>query len=159
MKPSHSGKKPQEQLEASEMSWIRVCIGTNARKSGLTLTRAWILQVISQRKEMTATEISAYTGTTLPTITGILESLVKTRCIIKNRNAKDGRKLVVSISETGSEKLRKFLNLQQMFVERIEQATDKAFLDKLPMFDQSSISTDLSSEKLLSFIILRDPNS
>ena len=105
---------------------------TNARKSGLTLTRAWILQVISQRKEMTATEISAYTGTTLPTITGIIESLVRTRCIIKNRNAEDGRKLVVSISETGSEKLRKFLNLQQMFVERIEQATDKAFLDKLP---------------------------
>ena len=29
MKPSQSGKKPQEQLEASEMSWIRVCIGTN----------------------------------------------------------------------------------------------------------------------------------
>lgn len=105
---------------------------TNARKSDLTLTRAWILQVISQRKEMTATEISAYTGTTLPTITGIIESLVRTRCIIKNRNAEDGRKLVVSISETGSEKLRKFLNLQQMFVERIEQATDKAFLDKLP---------------------------
>ncbi|MEM0156098.1 MAG: MarR family winged helix-turn-helix transcriptional regulator [Thermoplasmataceae archaeon] len=86
---------------------------------------------MSQRKEMTTTEISAYTGITLPTITGILESLVKTRCIIKNRNAEDGRKLVVSISETGSEKLRKFLNLQQMFVERIEPATDKDFLDKL----------------------------
>ena len=104
----------------------------NARKSGLTLTRAWILQVISQRKEMTATELSNYTGTTPPTITDILESLVKTRCIIKNRNAEDGRKLVVSVSETGSERLRKFLELQQTFVERIEKTADKDFLDKLP---------------------------
>ena len=103
----------------------------NARKSGLTLTRAWILQVISQRGEMTATELSVYTGTAPPTITDILDGLERTHCILKKKSAKDERKLAISVSATGEEKLRKFLSLQWMFVETIEQATDKEFLESL----------------------------
>jgi DNA-binding MarR family transcriptional regulator len=103
----------------------------NAKKSGLTLTRAWILQVIYQRGEMTPSELSIYTGTAPPTITDIVEGLAKTHCILKSRRAEDERKLTISLSETGSQKLRKFMSLQQKFVESVELATDAEFLGKL----------------------------
>jgi len=103
----------------------------NAKKSGLTLTRAWILQVISQRGEMTPSELAIYTGTAPPTITDILEGLARTHCILKMRNEKDERKLMISLSEAGDIKLKKFTGLQQEFVKGVEQATDPGFLDNL----------------------------
>ncbi len=103
----------------------------NAKKSGLTLPRAWILQAISQENGMTETDLARYTGTTLPTITDILDELVKVNFITKNRSREDERKLVISISNTGREKLKKFQYLQQQFVEKIEKETGKEFMDKL----------------------------
>jgi DNA-binding MarR family transcriptional regulator len=94
----------------------------NARKAQLTLPQAWALQVISMRKEISPKEISSYSGTTLPSITDLLDGLSALNYIYRIRSDKDRRKVEISISENGKERLLKYQKMQQSMTEKLEKS-------------------------------------
>ncbi len=102
----------------------------NSRAVGLTLAQAWILQVISLRKDISPTELSAYSGTSLPSITDILDGLRKLHYIQSSRSRKDRRRIGISLSVKGSEKLQEFQKLQHSFAEKLEESLSEEYLDK-----------------------------
>ena len=97
----------------------------NSRKVGLTLPQAWALQVISMRKRISPKEISSYSGTSLPSITDLLDGLSKLNYIYRFRSKKDRRKVEISISEKGAERLLKFQELQRSITEKLEKTLNK----------------------------------
>ncbi len=97
----------------------------NARKAQLTLPQAWALQVISVRKGISPKEISSYSGTSLPSITDLLDGLSKLKYIYRLRSSEDRRRVEISISEKGKEKLLKFQKLQQSVTEKLEKTLNK----------------------------------
>ena len=97
----------------------------NARKVQLTLPQAWALQVISVRKGISPKEISSYSGTSLPSITDLLDGLSKLKYIYRLRSSEDRRRVEISISEKGKEKLLKFQKLQQSVTEKLEKTLNK----------------------------------
>ncbi len=96
----------------------------NARKAQLTLPQAWALQVISVRKGISPKEISSYSGTTLPSITDLLDGLTALKYIYRARSDKDRRKVEISISENGKERLLKFQKMQQSMTEQLYKSLD-----------------------------------
>jgi DNA-binding MarR family transcriptional regulator len=102
----------------------------NSKSVGLSLPQAWMLQVISLQKGISPTELSAYSGTSLPSITDILDGLQKLHYIQRSRSRKDRRRIGISLSVEGNEKLQKFQNLQRSFVEKLEESLNDEYLDK-----------------------------
>ena len=100
----------------------------NSRAVGLTLAQAWILQVISLRKDISPTKLSAYSGTSLPSITDILDGLRKLHYIQSSRSRKDRRRIGISLSVKGSEKLQEFQKLQHSFAEKLEESIGESLL-------------------------------
>ena len=94
----------------------------NARKAQLTLPQAWALQVISVRKGISPKEISSNSGTTLPSITDLLDGLSALKYIYRARSDKDRRRIEISISENGKERLLKFQKMQQSMTEILEKS-------------------------------------
>ena len=124
-------KLPNNRVESLERVWTD--FGTliskftkiskiNARKAQLTLPQAWALQVISMRKEISPKEISSYSGTTLPSITDLLDGLSALNYIYRIRSDKDRRKVEISISENGKERLLKYQKMQQSMTEKLEKS-------------------------------------
>ena len=124
-------KLPNNRVESLEGVWTD--FGTliskftkisriNARKAQLTLQQAWALQVISVRKNISPKEISSYSGTTLPSITDLLDGLTALKYIYRARSDKDRRKVEISISENGKERLLKFQKMQQSMTEKLEKS-------------------------------------
>ncbi len=97
----------------------------NSRKVGLTLPQAWALQVISIRKGISPTEISSYSGTSLPSITDLLDGLSRLNYIYRLRSSEDRRRVEISISEKGIERLLKFQRLQQSITKKLEKTLNK----------------------------------
>ncbi|EQB66625.1 MAG: hypothetical protein AMDU2_EPLC00006G0182 [Thermoplasmatales archaeon E-plasma] len=97
----------------------------NSKKAGLTLQQAWALQVISVRKGISPKEISSYSGTSLPSITDLLDGLSKLNYIYRLRSSEDRRRVEISILEKGTERLLKFQKLQQSTTEKLEKALNK----------------------------------
>ncbi len=94
----------------------------NSRKAELTLPQAWALQVISMRKGIFPKEISSYSGTTLPSITDLLDGLSTLDYIYRFRSNEDRRRVEISISENGKERLLKFQKMQQSMTEKLEKS-------------------------------------
>ncbi len=97
----------------------------NSKKAGLTLQQAWALQVISVRKGISPKEISSYSGTSLPSITDLLDGLSKLNYIYRLRSSEDRRRVEIFILEKGTERLLKFQKLQQSTTEKLEKALNK----------------------------------
>ena len=97
----------------------------NSKKAGLTLPQAWALQVISVRKGISPKEISSYSGTSLPSITDLLDGLSKLNYIYRLRSSEDRRRVEIFILEKGTERLLKFQKLQQSTTEKLEKALNK----------------------------------
>ena len=97
----------------------------NSRKAGLTLPQAWALQVVSMRKGISPKEISSYSGTSLPSITDLLDGLSELNYIYRLRSSEDRRRVEISISEKGTERLLKFQKLQQSITEKLEKTLNK----------------------------------
>jgi|GEM_PF-3415225 DNA-binding MarR family transcriptional regulator len=94
----------------------------NSRKAQLTLPQAWALQVISTRKGISPREISFYSGTALPSITDLLDGLSVLNYIFRVRSNRDRRRVEISISENGKERLMKFQKMQQSLTEKLEKS-------------------------------------
>ena len=103
---------------------------SNAKKMNLTLVQAWVLQLIFLRESVSPSELSAYSGTTLPTITGIINGLSNISCVKRERNEKDRRKVIIRLTEKGEDKIRKFQDLQQSFTRKIENGFGKNGMDE-----------------------------
>lgn len=96
----------------------------NSRKAGLTLPQAWTLQVISMRKGISPKELSSYSGTSLPSITDLLDGLVSLNYVYRFRSKEDRRRVEISITEKGTERLLKFQKLQRSMTEKLEKSLD-----------------------------------
>ena len=101
----------------------------NAKKVDLTLVQAWVLQVIFLHETVSPSELSAYSGTTLPTITGIIDGLSKLSYVKRERSVMDRRKVVIQLTEKGKNILRRYQDLQQSFTEKIENGLGKNGMD------------------------------
>ena len=94
----------------------------NSKMAHLTLPQAWALQVISTRKGISPKEISTYSGTTLPSITDLLDGLTTLDYIHRIRSNEDRRRVEISISENGKKRLMKFQEMQQSMTEKLEKS-------------------------------------
>ncbi|MFO7557326.1 MAG: MarR family winged helix-turn-helix transcriptional regulator [Desulfobacterales bacterium] len=70
------------------------------RHFGLTGPQLIILKEISNRKEVSISEIAKSVSLGQPTVTGILERLENRGLIIRRRSKSDKRKVLISITET-----------------------------------------------------------
>ncbi len=100
-----------------------------------------MLQVISYRKDISPTEISTYSGTSLPSITDILDGLNKLHYIHRSRSKKDRRKVKISISEEGTTKLLEFQKLQQSFIEMLEKSLKDDDLEALSKIIETMVKS------------------
>ncbi|MGC8516208.1 MAG: MarR family winged helix-turn-helix transcriptional regulator [Thermoplasmata archaeon] len=94
----------------------------NSKRAQLTLPQAWALQVISMQKRISPKEISSYSGTTLPSITDLLDGLTALDYIYRIRSNEDRRRVEISISEKGKERLLTFQKMQQSMTEQLEKS-------------------------------------
>ena len=78
--------------------------------------------MISVRKGISPKEISSNSGTTLPSITDLLDGLSALNYIYRIRSDKDRRRIEISISENGKERLLKFQKMQQSMTEILEKS-------------------------------------
>ncbi|MCL5791084.1 MAG: MarR family transcriptional regulator, partial [Candidatus Thermoplasmatota archaeon] len=67
-------------------------------------------------------EISTYSGTTLPSITDLLDGLTALDYIHRIRSNEDRRRVEISISENGKKRLMKFQEMQQSMTEKLEKS-------------------------------------
>ena len=77
------------------------------------------------RKGISPKEISSYSGTSLPSITDLLDGLSKLNYIYRLRSSEDRRRVEIFILEKGTERLLKFQKLQQSTTEKLEKALNK----------------------------------
>jgi DNA-binding MarR family transcriptional regulator len=77
------------------------------RHFGLTGPQLIILQEISNRKEVSISEIAKAVSLGQPTVTGILERLENRGLIVRRRSNTDKRKVLISITETCQELMQK----------------------------------------------------
>lgn len=102
-----------------------------ARASGLTPSQALALQFIRNRDEATPSEIAAHASLKQATITALLDRLEERKLIRRRRDARDGRRMLVSLTAMGRRALDAAPDpLQQTFENRFADLRD---------FEQASI--------------------
>lgn len=96
-----------------------------ARVSGLTPSQVVALQFLSNRGEATPTEIAAHASLKQATITTLLDRLEERKFIKRRRDAKDGRRVLVTLTASGNKALAGAPDsLQKLFEERFEKLKD-----------------------------------
>jgi DNA-binding MarR family transcriptional regulator len=92
------------------------------REAGMTLPQILCLVAISELPagSATAAAVSRRVQLSAPTVTGILDRLERARLVRRERSTTDRRKLYLTLTGEGSERLRSLPTpLQQRFVERV----------------------------------------
>lgn len=96
-----------------------------ARASGLTPSQILALQFLDNREEAIPTEIAAHASLKQATITTLLDRLEERKLIKRRRDAKDGRRVLVTLTPTGKNALEASPDaLQQVFEERFQKLND-----------------------------------
>lgn len=96
-----------------------------ARVSGLTPSQVVALQFLHNRSEATPTEIATHASLKQATITTLLDRLEERNFIKRRRDAKDGRRVLVSLTASGKKALAAAPDgLQQLFEERFQKLKD-----------------------------------
>jgi len=104
------------------------------RHFGLTGPQLIILQEISNRKEVSISEIAKAVSLGQPTVTGILERLENRGLIIRRRSKSDKRKVLISITETC-----------QVLMEKAPPPMQEHFIDQFTSLQDWEQSMILSS--------------
>lgn len=92
------------------------------KQTGLTLPQLVCLQAIreSRNGESTAAEIAARVELSPPTVTGIIDRLMRAELIAKERGISDRRKVFITLTDEGQRRLDSVPQpLQVRFVQRI----------------------------------------
>lgn len=96
-----------------------------ARVSGLTPSQVLALQFLKDAEGATPTEIATHASLKQATITTLLDRLEDRKFIKRHRDAKDGRRIIVSLTGAGKRALEASPDaLQQLFQERFERLAD-----------------------------------
>ena len=120
----------------------------NSKKAKLTLPQAWALQVISTRKGISPKEISSYSGTTLPSITDLLDGLTALDYIHRIRSNEDRRRVEISISEKGKARLMRFQKMQQSMTEKLEKSLNNEDMNAFSRIISTMVNVLSNMEKL-----------
>lgn len=119
----------------------------NSKKAQLTLPQAWALQVISMQKGISPKEISSYSGTTLPSITDLLDGLTALDYIYRIRSNEDRRRVEISISEKGKERLMRFQKMQQSMTEKLEKSLNNEDMNAFSRIVSTMVKVLITMEK------------
>lgn len=96
-----------------------------ARQTGLTASQLLLLQVLDQHGESTAGEIAAHMGITQATTTNLLHKLEDRGLVSRRRSDTDRRKVWLTLTEAGREKLMAAPDdLQERFSHQFEALED-----------------------------------
>jgi DNA-binding MarR family transcriptional regulator len=119
------------------------------REAGLTMPQLLCLKAIQEadRDEITAAEVSRTVQLRPATVTGILDRLERDGLVLRERRSRDRRKICLSLTDAGTERLSGLpLTLQDRFLGRLQQLDDserKQLLEALQrvvgMIDASNI--------------------
>ena len=120
----------------------------NSKKAQLTLPQAWALQVISMQKGISPKEISSYSGTTLPSITDLLDGLTALDYIHRIRSNEDRRRVEISISEKGKARLMRFQKMQQSMTEKLEKSLNNEDMNAFSRIISTMVNVLSNMEKL-----------
>jgi len=105
------------------------------RRVGLTGPQLVILKEIGKCREASAGRIAREVSLSQATVTGILERLSQRGLVARNKDGKDRRQVLLTVTPAGEELLAKAPPLmQETFVQRVEQ---------LPAWEQTMILSSL----------------
>lgn len=71
--------------------------------SELKVKQLYYLEVIGQRSSLAPSELADILGITRPSVTSIVNNLIKLNCIQKRQCTRDGRKFYVELSDKGKQ--------------------------------------------------------
>lgn len=96
-----------------------------SRESGLTASQLLLLQTLEDEGECTAGTIAARLGITQATTTSLVQKLEAKGLVVRKRGDTDRRKVWLTLSETGQQKLADAPDtLQDLFSQRFEKLED-----------------------------------
>lgn len=96
-----------------------------ARESGLTPSQVLALQFLKNNGEATPSEIAAHASLKQATITTLLDRLADRNLIRRHKDARDGRRVLVTLTASGKRALDASPDaLQQLFETRFKQLAD-----------------------------------
>ena len=104
--------------------------------------------MISTRKGISPKEISSYSGTTLPSITDLLDGLTALDYIYRIRSNEDRRRVEISISEKGKERLMRFQKMQQSMTEKLEKSLNNEDMNAFSRIISTMVNVLSNMEKL-----------
>ena len=96
-----------------------------SRQSGLTASQLLLLQTLEDEGECTATTIATRMGITQATTTSLVQKLESKGLVARKRGDTDRRKVWLTLSESGKQKLADAPDsLQELFSQRFEKLED-----------------------------------
>lgn len=92
-----------------------------SRSTGLTVPQLMLMQSLRLKTQMTTGELAKEMGLAQATVTSILDRLEKKALILRERGVEDKRKVWVTLTDTGLERLKSAPTVQQdLFVRHFE---------------------------------------
>lgn len=129
-----------------------------AKNSGLTLPQLLCLRAIrdlaQEQKEVTAAQVSCRVGLAAPTVSRILERMERGQLIERIRNSPDRRRVLIHLTETGTQKLDGIPTpLQEQFVTRLlslQEGEVRGLVTSLEQVVELMEAADLDAEPVIS---------
>jgi len=157
----------QDRPEAALIALRRILRATEfnsrniARASGLTPSQVLALQFLSNRGEATPKEIATHASLKQATITTLLDRLEERKLIRRRRDAKDGRRVLVTLTASGKKALDASPDgLQQLFEERFQKLNDweqSAIIASLERVASLLDAEDIEAGPILDIGALHEP--
>jgi DNA-binding MarR family transcriptional regulator len=92
------------------------------KQAGLTLPQILVLQSVEEAGSLPVSEIARAVSLSQATVTSVLDRLARKNLIRRERNSTDRRKVTVTLTKAGTDKVNDAPGLlQEDFVERFEQ--------------------------------------
>ena len=88
-------------------------------KINLTSAQIKLLTCFSDRDEFTMTALSQNLGVSMPTMTAMVDRLVKSKMVARDRDAEDRRVVRVWLTELGESMLKKLIKIRRKEMEKI----------------------------------------
>ena len=108
----------------------KIAVSQNAELKELNKNQPLVIMIIGMVKEIMPSTIGMYVGMNRSSLSRMIDSLEEKGFVWKNKDPKDRRKVLVSLTEKG-EKCYEFLNriVEEMTVEIIGSGEEKDFRD------------------------------
>ena len=125
------------------------------KQHGLTITRLLCMRAIEHaaNREVTASMISRDVQLSPATVTGILDRLERDGLVMRERSSKDRRKVYLSITPAGQERLAYLPStLQDRFLERVnamDPLKQRTLLDSLHLLEELMEASSLEASPIL----------